>query len=108
MNPPCVTFRSFVRANFAKGCLSPLTGTDFRALDAAIQIIAMLAYDRSPEAIEAFGKVVGRMQPHCQWIAYQAIAHGIDWSERDSIWAEAGLPVVSSGHRAFKGRFTRA
>jgi hypothetical protein len=90
--PHCETVMPWLKANLGKHCLAPLTGTDFRALQAAVQIIELSAYDDSPEVIEAFAKIVRRMQPKCQGLAYYAIAYVLDWGDRSRIWRQAGLP----------------
>jgi hypothetical protein len=90
--PACETVFPWLRANLGKHCLAPLTGTDRKALEAAVQIISLYAYAEAPSVIEAFGIVVRRMQPSTQELAYHAIAHVTDWSYRSRIWVAAGLP----------------
>ena len=104
-NPPCIAVYAWLQIHFGRHCLAPLTGTDHKALAAAAQILALYAYDSSPEVIEAFGKVVRRMQPTTQRFAFHAIAHGIEWSQRERIWAEAGLPAMPPAECAFRGRW---
>lgn len=72
----------WLRANLGKKSLAPLTGTDARALQAAVQIMEHYAYDNSPSVLVAFRLVVLRMQPKCYLFAYHAIAHVMDWSDR--------------------------
>ncbi len=88
---PCTTIAKWLRENLGPRCLAPLTGTDSRALDAAVQIIELWAYDRDHHLEVAFGLVVARMQPKCRELAYHAIAHVVEWSDRARIWDAAGL-----------------
>lgn len=91
--PVAETIFPWLRANLGKNCLGPLTGTDARALRAAVQIIDLYSYHRDKSVLEAFQKVVFCMQPHCQEFAYHAIAHVMDWSDRPLIWRAAELDV---------------
>jgi hypothetical protein len=95
MNKPAsVTIRPWLNINLGPRCLAPLTGTDSRALRAAVEIIELYSYDRHLSLIHAFGAVVSRMQPQCREFAYHGIAHVMDWSDRPKIWAAAGLPPI--------------
>ena len=96
--PPCQTLLPWLRNNLGKKCLAPLTGTDARALAAAVQIIELYSYDRDSHVLEAFRLVVERMQPKCREFAYHAIAHIMDWSDRGRIWKLAGCPEMTSYH----------
>lgn len=94
--PYCQTLRTWLKANLGKDCLAPLTGTDVRALSCAIHLIDLWAQSRSfdSEVLQAFGIVVLWMQPSTQGLAYHAIAHVLDWSDRDAVWTAAGLADV--------------
>ena len=100
--PACETIRPWLKANLGKHCTGALTGTDNRALDAAVQIINLYSYDPGPEVVEAFGLVVRRMQPSTQYLAYHAIAHVTDWSFRHELWVAAGLPEFAVGRCAYE------
>jgi len=100
--PPCATVRKWLKANLGENCLGALTGTDAKALDAAVQIMALYSYDSHPSVIEAFGNVVRRMQPSTQRLAYHAIAHVTDWSYRSQVWVAAGLPEFAPGRCVFE------
>lgn len=102
--PPCKTLLPWLRANLGKRCLAPLTGTDARALAAAVQIAELwtVADERRPVAA-AFGLVVGSsMQASTQYLAYHAIAHVGDWSFRRELWEMAGLPPIHPRLCAFE------
>lgn len=90
--PKAETIFPWLRANLGKKCLAPLTGTDSRALQAAVQIIEHYAYDSDPTVLAAFRLVVLRMQPKCYVFAFHAIAHVMDWSDRERIWLSSHLP----------------
>jgi len=94
--PYCQTVRSWLKNNLGKDCLAPLTGTDARALDAAVHLIDLWSQCRNPssEILQAFGIVVCQMQRHTQGLAYHAIAHVLDWPDRDDVWSWAGLSEI--------------
>jgi len=92
VQPACVTVWPWLRENLGKGCTAALTGTDAKALSAAVQIVELYAYDSEPSIGLAFGRVVSRMQPSTRELAYHAIAHVMDWSDRERLWNLAGLP----------------
>lgn len=87
--PPCQTIIPWLRANLGKNCTAPLTGTDARALSAAVQIIELYSYHSRPEVLKAFGAVVSCMQPTTRELAYHAIAHVMDWTDRFDLWLKA-------------------
>lgn len=74
-----------------------LTGTDWKALRAAVHIAELYAYDSDPSVIAAFGLIVSRMQPSTYHLAYHAIAQVTDWGFRARIWVAAGLPEFNPG-----------
>lgn len=87
----CDALLAWLRANLGRAALAPLTGTDGKALAAAVHIVELYAYDSDPSVLVAFRVVVVRMQPSTRHLAYHAIAHVLDWPDRDRIWALAGL-----------------
>lgn len=96
--PPCETIGPWLTDNLGN-CLAPLTGSDARALRAAVQIIDQYSYDPSPEVLKAFGLVVGRMQETTSELAYHAIAHILNWEDRPRLWALAGLSPIPNPRR---------
>jgi hypothetical protein len=92
--PPCQTILPWLKANLGPRCLAPLTGTDARALSAAVQIIELFSYHRAPEVLDAFRSVVVCLQPSVRELAYHGIAHVMDWSDRSTIWQAAGLAPI--------------
>lgn len=89
--PPASTVLDWLRSNLGSRALAPLTGTDTKMLRAAVQIIEAWGYHRVPQLLQAFAFVVAQMQTKTQWLAYHAIAHPLDWSDRDRVWNMAGL-----------------
>lgn len=91
--PPAATVCTWLKANLGKQCLGVLTGQDYRALKASVQIADLWGNcdDREPNA-QAFRLVVLQMQPTARELAFHAIAHSLDWGHRFQLWAEAGLP----------------
>lgn len=93
--PKCVELRSWLKANLGSNCLAPLTGTDDLALSAATHVLDLYQRgDGSPSLLQAFGVVVSSMQPSTREMAYHAIAYIAQWSCREQIWKEAGLPKI--------------
>jgi hypothetical protein len=91
--PPSTTISAWLKSNLGKSALAGQTGTDQKALLAAVQIIDLYSYDRDPSLLGAFGAVVRRMQPKQYFLAFHATAHVMDWSDRVSVWTQAGLPT---------------
>lgn len=89
--PCCQDLRRWLKANLGQKCLAPLTGTDAKALDAAVHIIELWCYSESPELLQAFAIVVRAMQRSTQELAYHAIAKCSEWHYRERLWREAGL-----------------
>lgn len=94
---PCETLPTWLKENLGPRCLAPLTATDSKALSAAVQIVELYAFERRPAVLSAFGAIVGVMQHTCRHLAYHAIAHVMDWGDRASVWAAAGLPAIEVG-----------
>lgn len=99
---PSETIFGWLRANLGNDCLGVMTAFDRSALSAAVQIMDSYTLSRHPSLISAFGAVVRRMQPSAWALAYHAIAHVGNWSDRPRIWAEAGLPQVAFGRCRFE------
>lgn len=91
---PCQTLPSWLKDNLGAYSLAPLTGQDRAALSAAVQIVQLYQYTRSPAVAEAFGNVVRSMQESCWHLAYHSIAHVMDWHNRPELWLAAGLPQM--------------
>lgn len=88
---PCQTINAWLKANLGKHACAPLTGTDARALWAAVQIVELWSCCYSKDLFPAFGAVVRKMQPSTQELAYHAVAHVVNWEDRAMFWREAGL-----------------
>lgn len=93
----CQDLRRWLTANLGKGALAPLTGTDARALDAAVHIVELYSYDRSPRVAQAFGLVVNRMQEKTRYLAFHSIAKVMEWDTRFELWTLANLPALPDG-----------
>lgn len=95
--PPCVTLPAWLKVNLGKRVLAPLTGTDWRALKAAIQIVELWQqcdmHDEGKVA-EAFATVVRCMQESCRYLAFHAIAHVAEWDTRLKFWTAARLDLT--------------
>jgi hypothetical protein len=94
--PPCETVLRWLQANLGAHCTGSLTGSDVRALKAAVMIVEAYSYDRCHALELAFQLVVLRMQLKTREFAYHAIAHVMDWGDRDLLWARAELPHIET------------
>jgi hypothetical protein len=94
--PVCETLLPWLKANLGPKCLAPLTGTDARALAAAVHIIELYAVEGNPRALAAFGACAYCMQRSTRELAYHAIAHVLDWSDREKIWKLAYLEPIEN------------
>jgi len=92
----------WLKANLGKNCLAPMTGTDSRALAAAVQTVELYAYHEDAGILEAFGRLVKCMQPSTRELAFHAIAHVLDWPDRRRVWMEADLPEFQPRRCAFE------
>lgn len=97
--PPAATVLTWLQANLGPRCLAPLTSTDTKALQAAVQLVELYTYDRDDSILNAFRWTVLRMQPHCRELAFHAIAHVRDWSDRHLMWSDAGLSPIQNLRR---------
>jgi hypothetical protein len=97
--PVCKTVLPWLKANLGPRCLGCLTGQSGRALAAAVQLIDLYSscdYRAEPHVLVAFRNVVETMAAPERELAYHAIAHVLDWSDRDKIWHLANLPTLVS------------
>lgn len=95
--PECEDLRRWLVANLGKEALAPLTGTDARALAAAVHIVELYSYDRQPRVAQAFGLVVSRMQEKTRYLAFHSIAKVMEWDTRFELWTLANLPALPDG-----------
>lgn len=85
---------------FNLGTTAPLTGTDYRALVAAVAILELYSYTSNERLlVHAFYAVALTMQPTTREYAYHAIAAVLDWQDRAKIWRVAGLPAIENPMR---------
>lgn len=94
--PICEKLYPWLRSNLGKRCLGVLTGTDARALAAAVHIIELYSYCPEKSVAEAFGAVVIQMQPQARYLAYHAVAMVMNWETRGELWIAAGLPTENA------------
>jgi hypothetical protein len=100
--PPCETVLPWLKANLGPHCLAPLTGTDAKALAAAVQIIHLWNHCGEHCLIVAFEQVVICMQPKTRELAYHAIAHVADWHTRAEVWRQTALGAIEAHVCAFE------
>jgi hypothetical protein len=94
--PYAATIAMWLRDNLGP-CLGGLTGQDWPALKAAVQIVELWCsadHTGKVHAANAFQCVVNAMQPNLRYLAFHAIAHVGSWSHREQLWQQAGLPVL--------------
>lgn len=99
IKPHCEGLYKWLKLNLGRHALAPLTGTDMKALDAAVHIVHLYAYTGDREVLDAFRIVVERMQPSTRELAFHAIAYLRDWPDRPIMWAAAGLPLPAAVRR---------
>jgi hypothetical protein len=95
--PFAKTVFPWLRDNLGRSAMAALTSTDQRALEAAIQIVALWQFaDEGPslDLPNAFGACVRCMQRSTQEFAYHGIAHVAEWHTREHFWNLAGLPPL--------------
>lgn len=97
--PVSQTVLPWLRNNLGKDCTSPLTGTDWRALAAATHVVELYSYCPNDQTARAFGDCVRQMQRSTRRLAYHAIAHVMDWSDRPTLWSRAGLESIPEAGR---------
>jgi hypothetical protein len=90
----CADLYTWLRGNLGRSALGALTGTDDKALSAAVHILRLYAYNGHASALEAFRLVVLEMQPTTRELAYHAIAYVSEWHFRPNWWYVAGLPPL--------------
>lgn len=83
----------WLRLNIGRAPLAALTGTDTRALGAAIHIIELYVRSGDDDLLDALRVVVLKMQPKCYHIVYHVPAYFQEWETRDRVWVHAGLPI---------------
>lgn len=103
--PAAATICTWLRANLGPQSLGCLTGGSSRALLASVQIIACCANcdeEAEPHILSAFRSVVMTMPSDQRELAYHAIAHVLDWSDRHRLWVRAQLPQLEQNPRRCK------
>lgn len=91
--PPCVSVYAFLRAH--KHNLGALTGQDSRALSAIAHVWELYAAsddDGREAALRAVRALLSAMQPKTRYLAREAIAHTLDWGDRDRLWPIVWAP----------------
>ena len=96
--PVAATILKWLRDNGLS--LGVLTGTDARALRAAVQIVDLYSATGSLAVVQAFGSCVKEMQPSARHLAFHAVAHVLDWDDRAKLWAarhDSGMRLRAGG-----------
>src|SRR5438034_11100452 len=90
--PFCQTGPTWVRDRLKdKSALSPLTGQDWRALQAFFHLVALYGNsdgDGQRSALLAMAYTVRAMQPSTRHLAKAGIPHVLDWSDEERIWRQ--------------------
>lgn len=93
--PPAQTIGKWLRDNGHS--LGALTGQDWRALRAAVQVADLWLnadYEGQTQAAIAFNACVRSMQRSTWYLAFHSIAHVGDWSHRITLWNAAQMPPL--------------
>lgn len=99
---PAETVTTWLRANLGPRSLAPLTTTDAAALRAVAQVAAAGAFTGLDAVMPSLAPLIHLMQPHTQHLAYHAIAHSLDWSDRDAVWTACGFTERPLSRCAFE------
>lgn len=92
--PYAATIGPWLTHNLGKRWAAPLTGQDWPALKAVVEIVNAWTSSDSEgreHCVQAYRAMVLTMQPQCQYLAFHAVAHAADWSHRWELWLLAGL-----------------
>lgn len=103
--PYSATISAWLTANLGKHWGGALTGQDWPALKAVVEIVNAYASsdgEGRKNCVAAFGAMVLTMQPSCRYLAFHAVAHVLDWSDRWRLFRAAGLEIPT-GMRECKG-----
>lgn len=86
----CAADRVFpwLRANYGRAALAPLTGTDRRALAAFVQVLELAAGRAHVGHFRALAVCALDMQPSTVWLARSAIPMVLDWSDEFPLWKD--------------------
>ncbi|HRI69259.1 MAG TPA: hypothetical protein PK156_33745 [Polyangium sp.] len=79
---------------------SPLTDTDWLALEAFIHLMALWASaDHPREVLEAAACTLHQMQPQSRYVAKKAIPYALDWLDEDKLWPfiQTKLEMLEAG-----------
>lgn len=93
---PAVTIGPWLDDNLGKLWRAPLTGQDWSALKASVEILGCYArcdQDAEQGLLLAFRGTVLAIQPGCRYLAFHSVAHVLDWHNRAEIFARAGLEI---------------
>ncbi len=85
----CKTGPTWLKHHHGRTSLAALTGQDARALAAFFHLVELYAVSDASggmRALEAMHCTVLAMQPSTRWLAREAIAHVLDWGDRDRLW----------------------
>jgi hypothetical protein len=88
----CDALIVWLKGNLPRGSLGALTGTDSKALAAAVHVLRLYAYTDDLRVLGAFRLIVEQMAT--REFAYHAIAYVSEWENREAWWALAGLPPI--------------
>lgn len=89
---------AWLRGNYGKNCLAPLTSQDQAALAVcayALQLYVAGDEDGVAAGRDAFRAAALAMQASTRWAAREALAWALQWESRELLWAQLGLDEVS-------------
>lgn len=75
--------------------LAPLTGTDYRVLEAIDRCWEVYCYTSSQHVLQAIRCLLAEMQHHTRPLARELIARAMDWGDRDRLWALVSGPLYN-------------
>lgn len=74
------------RSKLFDGCMAPLTGTDYRVLEAFVACLKLYNYTGEQRVLQAVSIILQEMQPATRWIARELIPFVKEWEDRERLW----------------------
>jgi hypothetical protein len=104
--PVSATVGPWLKANLGSKCLAGCTSVDYRALEASVHLVELMAYaGRSAGLLAAYCAIVSEMTEHNRWLAYHSIAHVLNWEDRAVIWLNAGAPEIPQCQQGIRCKY---
>lgn len=81
----CHEAAKWMRANYGKHVLAPLTGTDWRVFRALVHVWDLWAYGDAELALAAARPLLLAMQVSTRWLGVALVPFSADWHHEDQV-----------------------